>query len=290
MDDDGENNAWVSNDLEILRSGLYADAKIICNGGLSTKVHRNILASRSSWFKTAFSSDHISGGFREVTGSNEITLEETASQVKLMLHFLYAGSVDQTDETVTGGRDTMILGIDLMRLGERYWSEDMEQYGKALLVTHLGSILDRVCHTGLTVPVMEARFAAEEDEDAFPTMFCLAVRNAFVERPVKLAQRILADFAFAARLHLFKNADFVRLITQGQVRKFGNLVLASMITGDVSGEFCGNTTFAKWQDWRFFPRSPAPVPFLVRIPPGPRPAVEATGDWTVETPGWFDTD
>lgn len=86
----------------------------------------------------------------------------------------------------------------------------MREYGEHLLISHLAQVLDHICDIHAAQKEKEARF---DDQAEFPHQFHQAVRNAFdTERPVKLAQFVLADFAFAARMHLFDNTDFVSFI------------------------------------------------------------------------------
>lgn len=121
-----------------------------------------------------------------------------------------------------------------------------------MLIGYLCKFLNQICAPPFSSTSAEARFNAETN---FSQRFCAAVVNAFdKDRPVKLAQNVLADFAFAARIHLFKNTEFMSFIRDQVVPEFGNLVLGALMTGSVSGAFIRNTAFQDWQDWRVTPR------------------------------------
>lgn len=120
-----------------------------------------------------------------------------------------------------------------------------------MLTTLLTMILDRGCNMEADPAANEAQFKMATD---FPHHFCGAVVNAFdKDRPVKLAQDILADFAFAARVHLFENEEFVSFTRDNVVPDFGNRVLTALMTGSVSNVLDGNSVFKQWQDWRTAP-------------------------------------
>lgn len=155
------------------------------------------------------------------------------------------------DKAVTGGHDEMMIGIELIRLGTTFESKSMETYGKELLVSYLEKLLDHICDTSVTEREKNIRFKAYTD---FPKQFCAAIRNAYdTERPAKPVQGILADFTFAARMHLFKDKEFETFITTNQIPEFGNLVLAAQISGGISGAFEGNITFNMWKQWQLDP-------------------------------------
>ncbi|KAG8158056.1 hypothetical protein KVR01_011817 [Diaporthe batatas] len=241
---------WESQDLDLLRSGLFADAEISCSGfgggrirkDLSKltqpdQVHRNILSARSGWFKKAFS-----GNYQE-RKDGRVTLEEGTWHVDLMLYFFYSGGIDLADNTLTAGRSVMKISIELIRLGGRFESKSMQDYGEELLATYLTELLDYVYDTGTTVTGRKARFGEQAD---FPALFCDAVRDVFsTVGPIESAQRILADFAFAARAHLFADNEFVALVEGKEVPGFGNLVLTAQIKGSVSDAFASSKTFKR---------------------------------------------
>ncbi|KAI7773309.1 hypothetical protein LA080_011332 [Diaporthe eres] len=243
---------WISHDLQILRSGLLADAEIVCEGDSTPrKVHRSILAGRSAWFRKAFT-----GGFKEAKEC-KVNLQETPWRVDLMLYFFYTGGINWSDEVLTSGHDVMDISVEVLRLGDFFQSTDMRRHGESMLLGYLRDFLIQIC---LLPPFPytsnEGRFNAETN---FPQRFCAAIVNAFDEdRPVKLAQNVLADFAFAARIHLFKNTEFMSFIRNQVVPEFGNLVLEALMTGSVSGVFNHNHAFRQWQDWRVTPRVTAP--------------------------------
>jgi hypothetical protein len=166
------------------------------------------------------------------------------------------------DKNLTDGHDVMYISIELLRLGSSFESESMQDYGRELLASYLGELLDHLCDTNATNETKKDRF---NKQAGFPKNFCQAVRNSYdTEQPVKPAQDILADFAFAARIHLFKNPEFVAFIKTKEIPEFGNLVLTAQMTGSVSGSFKDNSTFKKWQDWRLNPPSaPANDPICV---------------------------
>lgn len=138
----------------------------------------------------------------------------------------------------------------------------MQQYGKGLLVGHLQSILRYVCDKCALDAEKKRRFGFLEGNADFLIFFIAAVHRAFDEdQPVRVAQGILADFAFATRLHLFENPDFVSFITEGEVPEFGNLVLAAMMKGSVSDAFQGDATFERWNDWKTIPLGKRPPSF-----------------------------
>lgn len=158
-----------------------------------------------------------------------------------------------SDKALTEGRNKMSIGIELLRLGTTFESESMQDYGRDLLVSYLGGLLHYLCDTSTTEKEMDARF---QEQKNIPSHLCMAVRNAYnAAQPVITAQPILADFAFAARIHLFKNKEFVAFIESKEIPEFGNLVLRAQMNGGVSGAFNGNRTFKKWQDWRITPPS-----------------------------------
>lgn len=149
----------------------------------------------------------------------------------------------------------MDISIELLRLGDYYQSTEMQLYGKNMLAEYLRNFLSRVCSSASVFAnspgANEELFNAETN---FPQRFCSAVINAFnKERPVKLAQDILADFAFATRIHLFKNHEFLSFIRDGVAPEFGNRVLAALMDGSVSDVFKGNSVFKHWNDWRVTP-------------------------------------
>lgn len=149
----------------------------------------------------------------------------------------------------------MEIGVELLRLGDFFQSTDMYLHGESMLIDYLYDFLSQICrHSLRSFTPSETRFNAETN---FPQLFCAAVVNAFdKERPVKLAQNVLADFAFAARIHLFKNTEFKSFIRDQVVPEFGNLVLDALMTGSVSGVFNSNTAFREWRDWRVIPSVP----------------------------------
>lgn len=156
-----------------------------------------------------------------------------------------------TEKALTGGHDVMTISIELVRLGNYFESGNMRDYGAALLASYLGDLLDHTCDTNVTEREKRWRFLDYKD---FSKQLCAAVRSAYdTERPAKPVQGILADFAFAARMHLFKNTVFEPFITSNQVPEFGNLVLAAQMNGGVSGAFKDNDTFKKWKDWELNP-------------------------------------
>lgn len=177
----------------------------------------------------------------------KVNLQETPWRVDLMLYFFHTGGespcssprlwlieytgIDVNDETLTSGHDLMNISIELIRLGDFYQSTDMSNYGSELFRGHLSGILSQICPTDANVQTTEAAFNEMTD---FPQQFCNAVINAFdKEKPVKLAQNMLADFAIAARIHVFKNKEFVSFITDKAVPEFGNLVLAALLAEPV---------------------------------------------------------
>lgn len=149
----------------------------------------------------------------------------------------------------------MDISVELLRLGDYFQSTEMQLYGKNMLAEYLRKFLSRICSSPSVLfnspAANEGRFNAEEN---FPQRFCSAVINAFSkERPVKLAQDILSDFAFAARIHLFKNKEFLSFIRDGLVPEFGNRVLTALMDGSVSEAFKGDGVFNHWKDWRVTP-------------------------------------
>lgn len=193
-----------------------------------------------------------------------------------MLYFLYSGGkgnlillatvasssdsqnatgIDLNDEALTNGHDVMDISVELMRLGDFFQSTEMQLYGKNMLAEYLRNFLSRICSSASIFAnspgANEELFNAETN---FPQRFCSAVINAFnKERPVKLAQDILADFAFAARIHLFKNHEFLSFIRDEVAPEFGNRVLAAQMDGSVSDVFKGSSVFKHWKDWRVTP-------------------------------------
>lgn len=168
-----------------------------------------------------------------------------------MLYFLYTGGewprsrpglllieypgIDVKDETLTSGHDMMSISIELIRLGDFYQSLDMRIHGIKLLGGHLGCILSEICPVDDNSQTAEAAF---NDKTDFPQQFCDAIVNAFDgDRPVKVAQNMLADFAVAARVHLFKNKKFVSFIKRKAVPEFGSLAFTVLVTGSLSFAF-----------------------------------------------------
>lgn len=163
----------------------------------------------------------------------------------------------------------MDISVELFKLGETYQSEDMGVHATKMLSKYLDHILWDTCWINSNFQGAEARFQNRTD---FPRLFCNTVVNAFdKERPAKRAQGILADFAFAARMHLFNNKAFVAFITDKVVPEFGNLVLTALLNGSVSGVFDNLAVFQQWRDWRMAtPRAP---PSQAEVPsPSPRVA------------------
>lgn len=155
------------------------------------------------------------------------------------------------DKTLTSGHDVMDIGVELLRLGDFFQSKSMQRYGLKRLSSYLSNLLSGICDTNTPTAVNEIRF---KEETEFPHRFCSAVVNAYdKDRPVEVAQRVFADFAFAGRIHLFKNKEFVSLVKEQVVPEFGNLVLTALMTGSVSNAFQSNYTFGKWQDWQVNP-------------------------------------
>lgn len=134
----------------------------------------------------------------------------------------------------------MDISVELIRLGDFFQSTDMRLHGREMLIGYLCNFLSRICQPQI-FSTPEACFSAETN---FPQRFCAAVVNAFdKERPVRLAQRVLADFAFAARIHMFKNTEFMTFIRDQVAPEFGNLVLEALMTGSVSGVFDRHSAF-----------------------------------------------
>lgn len=158
-----------------------------------------------------------------------------------------------SDEALTSGHDVMDISVELLRLGDFFQSTEMRLHGKSMLIGYLCNFLTQIClsHPPFSYTSNEGRFSAETN---FPQRFCAAIVNAFdKDRPVKLAQNILADFAFVARIHLFKNTEFMSFIGDQVVPEFGNLLLEALMTGSVSGVFNRNIAFQQWEDWRVTP-------------------------------------
>lgn len=246
-----------------------------------------MLANRSNWFKTAFTGDFEVRGSRPTIPRNAATdkqqeakngkvhLQESPWQVDLMLYFLYSGGkydpillatvalsgshyatgIDLDDEALTSGHDVMDISVELLRLGDFFQSTEMQQYGKNMLAEYLRNFLSRICSTtSIFTNSPAANKGSFHAEENFPQRFCSAVINAFSkDRPVKLAQDILADFAFAARIHLFRNKEFLSFIQDGVVPEFGNRVLTALMNGSVSEAFKGDSVFKHWKDWRVTP-------------------------------------
>lgn len=157
------------------------------------------------------------------------------------------------DTALTNGHSVMAISIELLRLGDYLESKLMQDYGRDLLTSYLGEILDHICDINATDEVRRIRF---EEQAAFPSQFCAAVSNACeIDRPVEHAQDILADFAFAARTHLFKNKLFKAFIASNQAPEFEHLVLTAQMYGGVTDVFQDNSTFMKWKDWEITPSS-----------------------------------
>lgn len=178
----------------------------------------------------------------------------------------------------------MDISVELLRLGDFFKSTEMCLYGKKMLSEYLCGFLIRICGYFSSSAANEASFTAETN---FPQRFCGAIVNAFdKDRPVKPAQDILADFAFAARIHLFKNTEFVSFIKNQVVPEFGNLVLAAQITGSVSDVFKDNGAFERWKDWRVIPpASASPQPKGTSLfGTAPKPAT-TTGLFSSASPG-----
>lgn len=179
------------------------------------------------------------------------------------------------DEALTRGHDVMDIGVELLRLGDSFQSRDMGVHAAKMLSKYLGGILQETCRIDLGVD-SQVRESLFKKKNGFPQQFCNAVVNAFnKERPAKRAQDILADFAIAARMHLFENKEFVSFITDRVVPEFGNLVLTALLNGSVSGVFNNLDVFQLWQDWRVVPpRIPPPQTAV----PGCSPRVTGGGD------------
>lgn len=151
----------------------------------------------------------------------------------------------------------MDIGVELLRLGDFFQSNGMKSHGKLMLGEYLANFLARSCNAKANSAAKEAWLKARPD---FSSNFCGAVVNAFDnDRPVKLAQDMLADFAFAARIYLFKNEEFLSFVKDKVVPEFGNLVLTALMTGSVSNAFDGHSVFKQWQDWQVTPQAP-PLP------------------------------
>ncbi|KAH8767329.1 hypothetical protein F5883DRAFT_521940 [Diaporthe sp. PMI_573] len=82
-DDTSGTDDCEDGDLELLRSGNFADVEIVC-GDRSWKCHRAILVPRSVWFRKA-----LSGPFQEASNKRISLDEETPVCVELALKFIY---------------------------------------------------------------------------------------------------------------------------------------------------------------------------------------------------------
>lgn len=151
----------------------------------------------------------------------------------------------------------MEICVELLRLGDFFQSDGMKWHGKGMLARHLATFLNLGCDPDEDSATKEAWLTARPD---FPSNFCGAVVNAFDnDRPVKLAQDMFADFAFAARIYLFKNEEFLSFVKDKVVPEFGNLVLTALMTGYVSNVFDNQYIFKQWRDWQVTPQAP-PLP------------------------------
>ncbi|KUI59500.1 BTB/POZ domain-containing protein 8 [Cytospora mali] len=106
-------------DLELLHSGLLADAQVVC-GNRTWEVHKLILCTRSEWFKKA-----LLGPFEEgQTGKITITAF-TEDEVECLLQFLYAGYIDF--ETQFPETTTLVAIVKMGRLADFFLLDSLKQ-------------------------------------------------------------------------------------------------------------------------------------------------------------------
>ncbi|KAG6353633.1 hypothetical protein INS49_005341 [Diaporthe citri] len=251
---------FSSADKELLESGKYADAKIIANGK-TYDVHKNVLCTRSKWFRSV-----LEGAFRE---GQESVIEITApDNIERVLEFLYTGAVDLSNED-----DLMAAANELSALGDFYLSDEMNNYANQVLGKYLGEYLNSICDINKCADLPNEYSAAEyrtflwdplpEGRPIMSSTYNLMLQNfrflhakGFIDRlcsAIRAAyaipsgiQRVYVDFVYTARIQTF-GSTLIRAL-RDEVPEFGYDLLTAVMTGPLTTAFQGNSAFEQWKD------------------------------------------
>ncbi|KAK2609390.1 hypothetical protein N8I77_002887 [Diaporthe amygdali] len=258
---------FSSANMEALKSGKYADAKVIANGK-TYNVHKVVVCTRSKWFRAAFD-----GGFTE--GQTSVVEISAPDNVERVLEFLYSGAVDLSD---TADADLMLMADELSVLGDFYLIDEMKTYANQILGQYLGKHLSAICQMG-NLADLPPEYPAQRyhavlmdgepqtrrtpaslrgsqfrlfEEEGFVDRLCTAIRAAYAI-PSGI-DAVYVDFVYAARIHTFKNEKIRDL--KEEIPKFGNDLLNAMMIGPRSSAFNGNKAFEQWKDGLVNPKEP----------------------------------
>ncbi|KAI1857075.1 hypothetical protein JX265_011276 [Neoarthrinium moseri] len=195
---------------ELLKSGLFADAKIKC-GSREWNVHKCIIGLKSSYFKKAFT-----GNFQEAQ-TNELCLDhELPLEVDCVLKYLYLGKLDSgaisACQKTTCCAGKLSLYLSLFKFADCLDVPTLKEE----LLTSVDDLLMRlateiVSHEEKFYIEPEKYFSAERFED-----FARAVRTVY-SLPLHCVDSIikpLHKFFLSTRFAVVKDARFKSLMNE----------------------------------------------------------------------------
>ncbi|KAL1837792.1 hypothetical protein VTJ49DRAFT_3402 [Mycothermus thermophilus] len=223
----GKKRRFVEADENLLRTGEFSDVTLKC-GDRTWDVHKNILCSRSVWFRKA-----LTGKFKEASTSVIEIHDFEPHLVDLVVNFLYTGACDPVSL-----RPSWALGTDFVSSCEMYAIADyfsITALGKMALNTlqdefdtKLASIQLEYSATADWMPeFIEAVFCVWEDTSKwnFPQ-----VRSAFL------------TFIHTARFFFLQNQDFNQFLDAGAPP---GLVISIFRAMRAAGDFTPDTSWAQ---------------------------------------------
>ncbi|KAK0648059.1 hypothetical protein B0T16DRAFT_444245 [Cercophora newfieldiana] len=213
---------FTNSDLELLQSGKFADASVIC-GNKTWPVHKTILCPRSKWFERALSNPD-EGGQAGVVNLTRLSLDE----VETILKFIYSGSLDMDKFGLEHG--SFFKYASLFNLAQLFELQSLADDALSLLGQYCDMKLKSLCSLDADKTGRSATVGSASDPSQYLNDLLEAIRKAYlvdVSQDGTPLQQLLATFVYAGRNRLLQCAGFHQL--SNDVQQFGNDIFKLMI-------------------------------------------------------------
>ncbi|KAK3320257.1 BTB/POZ protein [Cercophora scortea] len=208
---------FLSADAELLESGLFSDVTVTC-GSKTWNLHKNILCTRSSWFKKA-----LTGNFEESkTGRVDIKNFEPEA-VEWLIRYIYTGVCD-ISALRPNTKTNFVICYEVYTVADYFAMDPLVKIAldtlNAEMQTKLGPI--QLLHepSDWLDELFEAIKLVYEDTHPGDTTPMTQIRSAFL------------NFVHAARFYFLQNGAFARFLDEEAPVLAIDMFRAMRTTGD----------------------------------------------------------
>ncbi|KAK3346339.1 hypothetical protein B0T25DRAFT_612762 [Lasiosphaeria hispida] len=214
---------FTESDLELLETGMFADATIMCLKRV-WKVHKTIMCARSAWFFQAFQVQYEEGQ----TGVVNLHDHEE-EDVDTMIKFIYTGKLDMDKFGLDKG--SFVMYTDLFNLGDRFQLPQLQEDAQCLMGCLCDFKLKELCSYDVNRSSRAGIISDETGPDDYMEDLFKAIWKAYTETGMPenptIIQEMLATFVWAGRDRLLCHAGFNNIATR--FPRFGNDIFKLML-------------------------------------------------------------